>query len=429
VEADPALMALLDQAVRRILVAKRDLGLFADPFKYHDAAREAAVMLSPEHRAEARRLAERSIVLLKNEGGVLPLAKDAGRVALIGALADDGLSQLGSWRAQGKAEDVVTLRAALAERIPGLVVVPRIGSGGGTSGDLIASLAAAQGADLVIVVLGEDFDLSGEARSRSDLSLPGMQKELFAELAALGKPLVVVLTGGRPLAIPEVAETADAVLATWLLGVEAGPAVAATLFGEVNPGGKLPAGFPRATGQVPYTYDHLPSGRPADPDLAKDTARYRDLPITPLYAFGHGLSYTSFAYGGMTLDRATVAAGGGEVTVTVPVTNTGARAGEEVVQLYMRDPVAAVSRPVMQLRGFRRVALAPGETGRVSFTLSAGHFAYWGIDGGWVIEPGEIELMAGGASDAIATRATLTVEGEARGSASPASLPVPSRVD
>lgn len=428
-EADPALMAGVDEAVRRILAVKRGLGLFADPYRYHDTAREAAVMLSEEHRAEARRLAERSIVLLKNEGGVLPLARNAGRIALIGALADDARSQLGSWKAQGLEEKVVTLRAALEAAHPGVVYVRGADSRGDDTSGIDAAVEAARGADLVVLALGEDYDWSGEARSRSDLTLPGAQKALLAALAATGKPLVVVLVGGRPLAIPEVDDAADAVLATWLLGVEGGPAVVRTLFGENNPAGRLPATFPRATGQVPFTYDHLPSGRPADPDLAKDTARYMDLPITPLYAFGHGLSYTGFEYGDLSLDRRTVVAEGGSVRVTVPVTNSGARAGEEVVQLYMRDPVASVSRPVKQLRGFRRVALRPGETRRVTFTLSAAHFALWGLDRGWTIEPGTIELMAGGASDRIEARATLAVEGSAAGTASPASLPVPTAVD
>jgi beta-glucosidase len=412
VERDPELMRLVDEAVRRILAVKRDLGLFASPYQYHDTAREAAVMLSPEHRAEARRIAERSIVLLKNEGGTLPLARTARRIALIGALADDARSQLGSWKARGLEEDVITLRAALEARQPVTYVAEGIEP----------AVAAAHDADVVVLVLGEDFDRTGEARSYSGIELPAVQKELLGAIVATGKPLVVVLMGGRPLAVPEVAEHADAVLLTWLLGDEAGPAIVHTLFGESNPAGRLPVTFPRATGQVPFTYDQLPSGRPASEDLATDTVRYRDLPITPLYAFGHGLSYTTFAYGPLTLDRPAIQAEGGRVTVSVPVTNTGSRAGDEVVQLYMRDPIASVSRPVRQLRGFRRVTLQPGETRTVRFTLTAAHFALWSQQGGWTIEAGTIELMAGSASDAINSRAELTIEGTARGAQSPASL-------
>jgi len=275
---------------------------------------------------------------------------------------------------------------------------------------------------VVVLALGEDYDLTGEARSRSDLSLPGHQRELLAAVAATGRPLVVVLMGGRPLAVPEVDEAADAVLATWLLGSESGPAITRVLTGEVNPAGRLPVTFPRATGQVPFSYDQLPSGRPADPDPTRDSTRYHDLAITPLYAFGHGLSYTSFTYGQAQVDRAEMAADGGLVTVTVPVTNSGGRAGDEVVQLYMRDPVASVSRPVMQLRGFARVALQPGETKQVAFTLSAAQFALWGQQGGWVIEPGRIELMVGAASDDIRSRTEVTVTGTARGTVSPAAM-------
>ena len=416
-EADPALMARLDEAVRRILAVKRDLGLFTDPFQYHDTSRETAVMLSPEHRAEARRIAERSIVLLKNEGEVLPLAREAGRIALIGALADNAFTQLGSWRARGQEADVVSIRAALEAAHSNVVYVPE---------GVEAAVAAAQAADVVVLALGEDYDRTGEARSFADLELPQAQKDLFAAVADTGKPTVVLLMGGRPVPVSEIAERADAVLATWFLGVEAGPAIVRTLFGDNNPAGRLPATFPRATGQVPFAYDQLPSGRPASEDLATDTVRFRDLPITPLYAFGHGLSYTSFSYGALALDRTTISAEGGAVTVSVPVTNTGERMGEEVVQLYMHDPVASVSRPVSQLRGFRRVAIAPGETRVVSFELSAAHFALWKQGGGWSIEPGEIELMVGGSSDAIHGRATLTIEGRASGVHSPASLPVES---
>lgn len=428
IKSDPTLLPLLDQAVRRILEAKRKLGLFDDPYKYHDAAREAEVILSSDHRAAARDIAERSIVLLKNDGDVLPLAKGAQKIALVGALADDALSQLGSWRAQGKAEDVVTLRAALEAAHPNVVYAPGTDTRSDDLSGIPEAVAAAEGSDLIVLALGEDYDWSGEARSRSSLELPGSQLALFEALAATGKPLVVVVMGGRPLAIPEVAEKADAVLQTWLLGIEGGPAIVETLFGEANPGGKLPASFPRTTGQVPVNYDHLPSGRPADPDPSKDTARYMDQPITPLYAFGHGLSYTDFSYGEPSVDRSRIPADGGEVTVALDVTNSGARTGDEVVQLYMRDPVASISRPVQQLRGFKRVTLQPGETRRVSFTLSADQFALWSRDGGWVIEPGEIELMVGSASDDIRGRASVTLDGEGRGSIAPAAIPTRSKV-
>ena len=423
IASDPALLQLLDEAVLRILKVKEQLGLFDDPYRYHDTALEAALMVAPEHRAAAREVAERAIVLLKNDGAVLPLARDAGRIALVGALADDARSALGSWKAQGLEEEVVTLRAALEAAHPAVTYTPGADSRSEDGSGIAAAVAAARKADLVVLALGEDYDWSGEARSRSSLELPGRQRELFAALKATGKPLVVVLMGGRPLAIPEVAEGADAVLATWLLGLESGPAITRVLFGDVNPAGRLPVTFPRTVGQVPFTYDHLPSGRPADPDPARDTARYMDLPITPLYAFGHGLSYTRFTYGEMVVDKAQVAADGGPVSVSVPVTNSGARAGDEVVQLYMRDPVASVSRPVKQLRGYARVHLQPGETRRVIFTLDPAQFALWSLDDAWLIEAGRIELMAGAASDDIRARGEFTIIGSAPGTIAPAAIP------
>ena len=422
IEADPALLPLLDEAVLRILQVKQRLGLFDSPYVYHDTAREAAVLLAPEHRQAARITAERSIVLLKNEGDVLPLASNAGRIALVGALADDALSQLGSWRAQGREEDVVTLRSALEAAHSDVVYAPGVDSRSDDASGIDAAVSAAQSADLVVLAIGEDFDWSGEARSRSSIELPGRQRELLEAIEATGKPLVVVLMGGRPMAIPEVDEAADAVLATWLLGVEAGPAITRTLFGDANPGGKLPASFPRATGQVPFAYDQLPSGRPADPDLEKDTARYMDLPITPLYAFGRGLSYTDFTYGDIALSSAEIAAEGGEVTITIPVSNSGQLAGDEVVQLYMRDPVASISRPVMQLRGFKRVSLQPGQTRNVSFTMSSAQFALWGLEREWVIEEGRIDLMVGSASDDIRARSQIEVTGSATGPMTPAAI-------
>lgn len=420
-DTDVSLEPLLDQAVRRILQAKRDLGLFENPYAYHDPAREAEVILAPQHREAAKRIAGRSLVLLKNDG-VLPLARDAGRIALVGALADNALSQLGSWRARGDASDVITLRAALDEAHPSVSYSSGVGGHGSVASGIAQAVRAAQKADIIVLALGEDFDLSGEARSRSTIELPGHQNALFAALQATGKPIVVVFVGGRPLAIPEIAEKADAILATWLLGIEAGPAIVDALFGRINPGGKLAATFPRSTGQIPVNYNHLPSGRPADPDLSKDTARYMDLPVTPLYVFGHGLSYTEFDYGEAKISTSTIPAAGGAITVTVPITNSGTRAGDEVVELYMRDPVATVSRPVKQLRGFTRVFLEAGETRTVSFTLSSDQFAIWSRQGEWRIEPGKIQLMVGSASDDIRTQVEFSIDGTALGRVSPAAI-------
>jgi beta-glucosidase len=427
VQRDPTLRAELDEAVRRVLTAKERLGLFTDPYRGANPARERAVILSDANRAVARETARRSIVLLKNDGNLLPIAASAHRIAVIGALAADANSQLGSWRAQGHVEDVRPLLPALAEALPQARIdyEPGAGPRGGDASGIAKAVEAAKRADLVLLVVGEDFDMTGEARSRSDLGLPGAQQALADAVLDTGKPVVVLLMNGRPLAIDRLAERAPAILETWFLGVEAGPAVADVLTGRVSPGGKLPVTFPRATGAVPFFYDRLPSGRPADPDLTKDTVRYHDLPITPLFPFGHGLSYTGFDYSGLTVSRASVPANG-EVTVSVTIRNAGAVAGDEVVQLYVHDPVASVSRPIEELRGFRRIALAPGEAKRVSFTLRPEQMAIWDA-GSWKIEPGEIELMIGSSSADIRARGSFRIATAGRGAAPAAAIPTPTR--
>lgn len=380
VAADPSLVRLIDQAVGRILAAKARLGLFADPYGFGDPAEQ------PLAREVAGALARKSIVLLRNEHGLLPL-KPGRKTVLIGALADDASSMLGSWRGRGQASDAVTLRAALA------------GAGYATGANIAEAVALAQGADTVILAIGEVYDLTGEARSRSDLGLPGNQAALVEALKATGKPIVAVLMSGRPLALERALEGVPAVLGTWFLGIEAGNAIRDVLTGAVNPGGKLPMGFPRVTGQVPMSYAHAPTGRPANPDLAVDSARYRDVGIGALFPFGHGLSYSHFDYGPLVVEG---------MRVTVPVTNAGAMAADEVVQLYVRDPVASVARPAQELRGFARLALKPGETRRVTFELSPAQFGFW-REGKWIVEPGEVQLMVGSSSADIRQRGSLTI--------------------
>ena len=411
---DPSLLPLLDDAVRHVLIAKERLGLFDRPYARSDPAREATAMLTPASRAAAREIAARSIVLLKNDGGLLPIAAGARRIALIGALGQDANSELGSWRARGAVEDVRPLLPALREALPQAEIE--------TAGDDVpAAVAAARRADLVLLVVGEDFDLTGEARSRAELGLPGNQQALADAVLDTGRPVVVLLMNGRPLAIDRLAARAPAILETWFLGVEAGPAIADVLTGRVNPAGRLPVGFPRASGAVPFPYDRLPSGRPADPDASHDSSRYHDLPITPLFAFGHGLSYTDFSYA----DFAVRPLPDGRFRASVTVRNGGARAGEEVVQLYAHDPVAFVSRPIEELRGFRRVALAPGEAKRVSFTLSPAQFAIWDA-GRWRIEAGEIQLMVGASSADIRGRAAIRIPAPGEGREPAAAIFTPS---
>ena len=411
VDTDACLMHDLDGAVARILTTKERLGLFDAPLAYHDPARERAAILTPESRAEARRIAARSMVLLKNDHAALPLSATPQTIAVIGALADDSSTELGPWRARGNPEDVVSLLAGLKANAPAGTVITYAAGSHPTefNQDGIRDAAGvAAGADRVLLVIGEDYDLSGEARSRSDLSLPASQIALADAVFATGKPVTVILVTGRPVAIETIAARADAVLNTWMLGVEAGNALADVLWGKVSPAGRLPADFPRRTGAVPFTYSEYPSGRPADPDLSKDSNRYHDLAITPLFPFGHGLSYANFSYAGFKANKTAVAPDG-DFTISVDVTNTSDREADEVVQLYMRDPVASIARPKLELRGFKRLPLAAGQTRTISFTLSAAQVAIWHRSQGWQIEPGELDFMIGASSADIRGKLSVTV--------------------
>jgi beta-glucosidase len=269
----------------------------------------------------------------------------------------------------------------------------------GWDADFAAAVAAANSADQVVLALGESRGQSGEAAARSEIGLPGKQQELIDAIKATGKPFVVVLFNGRPLTLTDVAASAPAILEAWFPGVEAGNAVADVLFGEVNPGGKLPVSFPRSLGQIPIYYNHEPTGRPCDV-TSKYNSRYRDLAsCDPLYAFGFGLSYTTFSVTNLRLSAQSVPKSG-KVTASVDVTNTGARAGDDVVQLYIHDPVASISQPVRRLRGFQRVTLKPGVTQTVTFTLDKSDFGFFDNRGKFVVEPGEIDVFAGDSSAA-----------------------------
>jgi beta-glucosidase len=426
IEKDPARLKLLDEAVLRILRAKEQLGLFDKPMAYHDTEREARELLAPDHREAARAIARQSIVLLKNDGKLLPLdASKLRSVAVLGALATDGMSSLGSWRAQGKAEDVVTVLKGITAALPARV---KLGSAAGADprspdvSGIPAALKLAKSADLIILMIGEDYDLSGEARSRSSLELPPSQLELARRVFELGKPVVVLLANGRPLAIPELTEKAPAILETWMLGVEAGNAVADVLFGKYSPAGRLPAAFPRTTGAVPFYYSANATGRPADPDLTKDTVRYHDLPITPLFPFGHGLTYSEFRYSDFS--QSTQSVGPGErIDISITIENTGGVPADEVVQLYVRDPVATIARPVLELRGFKRVELGAGQRKRVTFSLTPEQLAFWSPKGQWLIESGRIDFWIGASSADLRANGSFEINKTHTGSAPAAALP------
>ncbi|MDQ6799679.1 MAG: glycoside hydrolase family 3 C-terminal domain-containing protein [Acidobacteriota bacterium] len=353
-------MAVVDRAVRRVLRMKVRAGLFVDPY-----TPEAAP--PPLDREAARRVAQRSIVLLKNENDLLPLSKSGRKVAVVGPLADSKVDMLGPWSGLGRAEDSVTP----LEGIRSIVGEP----------------VALEQADVIIAVLGENREMSGEASSRASIEFPADQEKLLESFVATGKPVVLVVMSGRPLAISWAAEHVSAIVQAWFLGSESGHALADVLFGDINPSGKMPVTVPRATGQVPIYYNHLPTGRPPDP---KDhfTSKYLDLPIGPLFPFGFGLSYTKFVYSNLTIAR---------LTMSATVRNIGSRDGEEIVQMYIRDPVASVSRPVKELKGFQRVALKAGESRRVEFTITPRDLQFWS-SGGWIVEPGEFNVWIGPSS-------------------------------
>jgi len=404
VAGDRSLVPLIDQAVERILSAKARLGLFDDPYGFGDPVAEKAV--PAKNRGVARDLAHRSIVLLRNEGALLPL-RPWRTVALIGALADDAMSTLGSWRARGRADEALTLKAVLehAKLISGYA--PGVSVRSPSMADIPAAVELAKRAELVLLAIGEDYDYSGEARSYADIGLPGPQAALIDAIKATGKPIVAILMNGRPLALEKALKDIPAVLETWYLGLESGIAILDVLTGYVSPGGKLPIGFPRDGGQMPMTYAHMASGRPANADLTVDSARYHDVDIGALFPFGHGLSYSSFDYGAVALSAEAITATG-KLAVSVTVTNSGKVAADEVVQLYIADPVASVARPVKELRGFVRLSLKPGETRKVSFTLTPDQLAIW-HDGKWLIEPGEIRVMIGSSSEDIRGQASFRI--------------------
>jgi len=385
----------VDEAVRRILRVKMKLGLFENP--YADESRAAGAP-DAESRAHAREAAVRSVVLLKNEGGVLPLAKTLKTIAVIGPVADDGAAVLGSWFGDGRAAEATTVLAGIRAAVPNAKVVYATGCAVNGTGDegFAAAVAAARGADAVVLALGEAGDMTGEATSRAFLDLPGRQNDLAKAVLALGKPTAAVLLNGRPLAISWLAGAAPAILEAWQPGTAGGDAVADVLFGDANPGGKLPITFPRAVGQVPLYYNHKNTGRPPE-EANHYTSKYQDLPTTPLFPFGYGLSYATFALSGPTVSAAAIKPGA-SVEIGATLENTGARAGDETVQLYIHRVSGSVTRPVRELKGFRRVALKPGEKKEVSFRLGPQELGFYGADMRWSVEPGEVEVFVGTSS-------------------------------
>ncbi|WBA40864.1 beta-glucosidase BglX [Hymenobacter canadensis] len=401
----------LDDAVRRILRKKFELGLFEDPYKFSDLKREKKVLNDPQHRVAARDAARKSIVLLENRNNTLPLAQPRS-IAVIGPLAKAKRDLAGSWIVLADTTQITSLHDGLSKRA-GKNTQIRYAKGceveGSSRAGFAAAVETAKTADVVVLAVGETWDMSGEAKSRTDIRLPGVQEELFQALKATGKPIVVVLMAGRPLIFNTIADQADAVLYGWFPGSEGGTALADVLFGDYNPGGKLPSTFPRNMGQIPLNYQQYNTGRPVTkPGDIRYKSAYIDAPNTPRYAFGHGLSYTTFKYDALKIDKASLAAGQ-SAQVQLTVTNTGKVAGEEVVQLYLRDLVASVARPLKELKDFQKISLRPGETKTVTFTLTPDKLAFYNRQLQWAAEPGEFQLMLGSASDDIRLESRLTL--------------------
>src|SRR4051794_26627264 len=409
-------MARIDDAVRRILRVKFRAGLFEHPYVDQAKAVDPASFVTPADRAAARAAAGKSMVLLKNDGvpaGASPtLPLDATKsTVVIGPLGNDKHDMLGPWWGQGKDDDAVSVFDGLKAQNANTTFVqgctiedkdpPANTPAGecGTDTGFDEAVTAAKSADQIVLALGESRGQSGEAAARSDIDLPGLQQELIDRIAALNKPFVVVLFNGRPLTLSKVAAASPAILEAWFPGTEAGNAVADVLFGKVNPGGKLPATFPRTIGQVPIYYNHEPTGRPCDVN-SKYNSRYRDLPACDgLYPFGFGLSYTTFTVDNLRLSTHSVSRHG-TVSVSMDVTNTGKTRGDDVAQLYIHDPVASISQPVRRLRGFQRVTLDPGQKQTVTFNLDKSDFGFYDNRGRFVVEPDQIDVYGGDSSTA-----------------------------
>lgn len=401
-------VALVDDAVRRILRVKFELGLFDDPYKYLDEKREKATIGSKANHEAVLDVAKKSIVLLKNENNLLPLKKSGQKIALIGALANDKNSPLGSWRIASEDNTAVSVLEGMQKYKDNKLTYEKgsdLTVGKTTFLDELvfnttdksgfeAAKNAAKNADVVVMVLGEHGFQSGEGRSRTNLDLPGNQQELLEEIYKVNKNIVLVLNNGRPLTIPWASENIPAIVEAWHLGTETGNAVAQVLYGDYNPSGKLPMSFPRNVGQVPIYYNQHSTGRPIDSDKNVFWSHYSDVEKTPLFPFGFGLSYTTFAYSNLKLSKTSYAKGEA-VKVTVDVKNTGNYDGKEVVQLYIRDISGSLSRPVKELKGFELVNFKKGESKTISFTLTDKELGFYDNDGNYLVEPGTFKIFVG----------------------------------
>lgn len=400
--------SVVDDAVHRILRVKFELGLFDNPYKYCDEAREKSNIGSKANNDEVLDMAKKSIVLLKNDKNLLPLKKTGAKIALIGALANDKNSPLGSWRIAADDNTAVSVLEGMQQYKNNSLVYEKgtdVAVNKQTFLDEVkvnttdfsgfeAAKKAVKEAEVVVMVLGEIGFQSGEARSRTELGLPGNQQQLLEEVYKVNPNIVLVLNNGRPLSIPWAAENIPAIVEAWQLGTQTGNAVAQVLYGDYNPSGRLPMSFPRNVGQCPIYYNLYNTGRPTDKDQNVFWSHYSDVEKTPLYPFGYGLSYTSFAYKNLKIAKPSFQKGE-KIQISVEVTNTGNYDGKEVVQLYINDPAASIVRPVKELKGFELIELKKGGTKTVQFTLTDAELGFYDNDGKFLVEPGLFNVMAG----------------------------------
>ena len=405
-------IALIDDAVKRILRKKFELGLFDDPYKYSNPEREQAALNNPEHRKAARDIAAKSIVLLKNDRNILPLSKDTKTIAFIGPLVKEHKQNMGFWAVELPGLDydkqVVSQWEGVQNKVGNktkLLYAKGCEIEGDNKDGFAEAIAIANQADVVILSIGERWDMSGEAKSKSNIHLPGVQEELVKAIQATGKPVVVLINAGRPLVFNWTADNVPAIAYTWWLGSEAGNAIADVLFGDYNPSGKLPMSFPREEGQIPIYYNHFNTGRPAPNETAFNyVSAYTDLKNSPRFPFGYGLSYTTFEYSDLKLSKNKIK-NTEKITVSLNVKNSGKVAGEEVVQMYLRDKVGSVVRPIIELKDFQKIKLNAGETKVVKFIIDKEKVSFYNVALQWIAESGDFDLMIGSSSADIRLRA------------------------
>ena len=405
---------LIDDAVKRILRKKFELGLFEDPYRYSDEKRAEKALNNPENRKAALEVAEKSIVLLKNDNQTLPLSKNLKTIAFIGPMVKEYKANMGFWSVELPNVDydkwVVSQWDGLQNKVgknTKLLYAKGCEVDGDNKDGFAEAVATAKQADVVILSIGERRDMSGEAKSRSDLHLPGVQEDLVKAIQATGKPVVVLINAGRPLIFNWTADNVPAIVYTWWLGTEAGNAIANVLFGDYNPSGKLPMTFPREVGQIPIYYNHFNTGRPApNEDATGYVSAYIDLKNSPKFPFGYGLSYTKFNYSGLKLSSAKMKKNE-TIKVSFQLSNVGKVAGEEVVQLYLKDKFGSVVRPILELRDFQKVKLNAGESKTIEFTIDKEKLSFYNDKLEWIAEPGDFEVMIGASSADIKLKSSF----------------------